>query len=108
VCFCFYFLVAHHALHSFPTRRSSDLFSFLAGRELEVQRLGPEAGIAGGQLVELEAEYLGKSRAGDRPHLVHRHRSPELASCPPRSEEHTSELQSPYDLVCRLLLEKKK
>src|SRR5207248_11046898 len=30
------------------------------------------------------------------------------AACPPdgRSEEHTSELQSPYDLVCRLLLEK--
>src|SRR6266516_818044 len=27
---------------------------------------------------------------------------------PRRSEEHTSELQSPYDLVCRLLLEKKK
>src|SRR5207248_11283524 len=27
---------------------------------------------------------------------------------PNRSEEHTSELQSPYDLVCRLLLEKKK
>src|SRR6266705_2678369 len=25
-----------------------------------------------------------------------------------RSEEHTSELQSPYDIVCRLLLEKKK
>src|SRR5207248_9504915 len=25
-----------------------------------------------------------------------------------RSEEHTSELQPPYDLVCRLLLEKKK
>src|SRR6266705_6644452 len=25
-----------------------------------------------------------------------------------RSEEHTSELQSPYDLVCRLLIEKKK
>src|SRR5207248_5558133 len=29
-----------------------------------------------------------------------------IADC--RSEEHTSELQSPYDLVCRLLLEKKK
>src|ERR1017187_11009284 len=29
--------------------------------------------------------------------------------CPlPRSEEHTSELQSPMYLVCRLLLEKKK
>src|SRR6266516_6091049 len=26
----------------------------------------------------------------------------------PRSEEHTSELQSPYDLVCCLLLETKK
>src|SRR5574341_1580896 len=26
----------------------------------------------------------------------------------PRSEEHTSELQSPTNLVCRLLLEKKK
>src|SRR2546421_8193432 len=36
-----------------------------------------------------------------------------IESCPPRfvtgrSEEHTSELQSRSDLVCRLLLEKKK
>src|SRR5437764_6229550 len=30
------------------------------------------------------------------------------ASLSPRSEEHTSELQSPMYLVCRLLLEKKK
>src|SRR5882672_11978734 len=30
------------------------------------------------------------------------------ASVHPRSEEHTSELQSHSDLVCRLLLEKKK
>src|SRR5688500_12559882 len=29
-------------------------------------------------------------------------------TCPHRSEEHTSELQSPCNLVCRLLLEKKK
>src|SRR5258708_11346448 len=29
-------------------------------------------------------------------------------TCNPRSEEHTSELQSPDHLVCRLLLEKKK
>src|SRR5207248_10549405 len=34
---------------------------------------------------------------------VHQHKHDML-----RSEEHTSELQSPYDLVCRLLLEKKK
>src|SRR5436190_23450246 len=41
--------------------------------------------------------------------LTHRHR---LLTMPPavamRSEEHTSELQSHSDLVCRLLLEKKK
>src|SRR3712207_7748166 len=30
------------------------------------------------------------------------------AVCPPRSEEHTSELQSRQYLVCRLLLEKKR
>src|SRR5437867_7339762 len=30
-----------------------------------------------------------------------------INAAPARSEEHTSELQSPYDLVCRLLLENK-
>src|SRR5256885_12410840 len=43
--------------------------------------------------------------------LRHRYRAdvvlPPLFS-PARSEEHTSELQSPCNLVCRLLLEKKK
>src|SRR5437867_8709026 len=33
--------------------------------------------------------------------------SPKSSTLAWRSEEHTSELQSPYDLVCRLLLEKK-
>src|SRR5256885_11894117 len=32
----------------------------------------------------------------------------EVDSCGGRSEEHTSELQSPCNFVCRLLLEKKK
>src|SRR2546426_3810456 len=35
-------------------------------------------------------------------------RAPPEALGPQRSEEHTSELQSPCNLVCRLLLEKKK
>src|SRR6266516_6374156 len=35
-------------------------------------------------------------------------RWPSWAHRQARSEEHTSELQSPYELVCRLLLEKKK
>src|SRR5256885_7267774 len=34
--------------------------------------------------------------------------SASAAGCQQRSEEHTSELQSPCNLVCRLLLEKKK
>src|SRR6266704_6261681 len=42
---------------------------------------------------------------GAGPGCVPRHRG---AARPPRSEEHTSELQSRFDLVCRLLLEKKK
>src|SRR5256885_12048978 len=33
---------------------------------------------------------------------------PQARTARPRSEEHTSELQSPCNLVCRLLLEKKK
>src|SRR5256885_12603773 len=71
-----------------------------------------------------EVDGHGRSgQAGSLPHLVPRHvllaavrvedrqrlfgllgHEPELA----RSEEHTSELQSPCNLVCRLLLEKKK
>src|SRR5438309_7709675 len=35
-------------------------------------------------------------------------RSPTWPGTSPRSEEHTSELQSQFHLVCRLLLEKKK
>src|SRR2546426_4296145 len=35
-------------------------------------------------------------------------RSPRTRNIRTRSEEHTSELQSPCNLVCRLLLEKKK
>src|SRR5437764_8000985 len=35
-------------------------------------------------------------------------RLPRMVPANPRSEEHTSELQSPMYLVCRLLLEKKK
>src|SRR2546426_7799141 len=37
-----------------------------------------------------------------------RHRLQILVASDGRSEEHTSELQSPCNLVCRLLLEKKK
>src|SRR5699024_9685249 len=40
--------------------------------------------------------------------IPHRWRATFVLTCKGRSEEHTSELQSRFDLVCRLLLEKKK
>src|SRR5207248_6297140 len=43
----------------------------------------------------------------DGHHSRHRRVVRQCARDRARSEEHTSELQSPYDLVCRLLLEKK-
>src|SRR5690606_40977684 len=75
-------------LHSFPTRRSSDLiFSLMSGlyggMNPRMFCTRPDVVIPG----------LG-SRLG--------------ASFDSRSEEHTSELQSREKLVCRLLLEKKK
>src|SRR5699024_11948601 len=42
------------------------------------------------------------------PHLTSSRRAPDSSTPARRSEEHTSELQSRFDLVCRLLLEKKK
>src|SRR2546427_8260455 len=49
---------------------------------------------------------LGARLDGALDHLFVRGFPTEM--CPERSEEHTSELQSQSNLVCRLLLEKKK
>src|SRR5438132_6951091 len=54
----------------------------------------------------LKEEEVAIARSpGGSPHRETHTRS---SSCALRSEEHTSELQSHSDLVCRLLLEKKK
>src|SRR5947207_8869521 len=50
------------------------------------------------------ASYSRASCSGE----ASRHHSTSSLVLPARSEEHTSELQSHSDLVCRLLLEKKK
>src|SRR2546426_7779488 len=50
----------------------------------------------------------GKSQYRDPDRYPGLLREPTRAGSPGRSEEHTSELQSPCNLVCRLLLEKKK
>src|SRR5438034_10641400 len=59
-----------------------------------------------GDLVADEFVFGEISRVSrEAPVLILKHRE---RSVVPRSEEHTSELQSHSDLVCRLLLEKKK
>src|SRR5438876_9001365 len=50
-----------------------------------------------------DARELGAGPGDDRDVVARR-----LGNSRARSEEHTSELQSPVQLVCRLLLEKKK
>src|SRR5699024_12719618 len=73
---------AHGALRSFPTRRSSDLDRHFrrfcdSASALDLPEPDPQLWVGFGQIQRR------------------------------RSEEHTSELQSRFDLVCRLLLEKK-
>src|SRR5699024_12274998 len=83
---------------SFPTRRSSDL--------MFGDILSDEASMVTGSIGMLSSASLNETSFG----LY----EPSHGSAPDiagqniaRSEEHTSELQSRFDLVCRLLLEKK-
>src|SRR5215469_16302949 len=55
-----------------------------------------------------EREHLAGPHATPLAGHARGHRCPRAFRGPARSEEHTSELQSRRDLVCRLLLEKKK
>src|SRR5205823_14037685 len=82
-------------LHSFPTRRSSDLGA--RDRERARRRGGRSRNQAA-------TARCGLRRAARRRLSLQRPHSPDEI----RSEEHTSELQSLAYLVCRLLLEKKK
>src|SRR5206468_6567570 len=79
---------AHRDLHSFPTRRSSDLFKLILDSGSSVSIITKPF---------LDAIVTILLRTGQLRVLLRF-----------RSEEHTSELQSRSDLVCRLLLEKKK
>src|SRR5205823_14216785 len=89
-CFFLYCHATHRDLHSFPTRRSSDLvFACLTASSRQVFAAPVQ----------------------HAPNVV-RPKSKTVSATfnpfPNRSEEHTSELQSLAYLVCRLLLEKKK
>src|SRR5690606_40333262 len=108
---CTLFLFSRHAdprvLPSFPTRRSSDLSSALA--------TAASSAVSPRVSTPIVTETLsGVTFTVAVPDVE----TTEWTACPiscsqtsapvSRSEEHTSELQSRENLVCRLLLEKKK
>src|SRR5207248_11741908 len=100
--------IDHLYLHSFPTRRSSDLvleihclFAVIHCSGYEIRRFwatfdkSPKNSLLDSLLpVNLPARTAGLHSSPKSPRPAG---SPETIS---RSEEHTSELQSPYDLVC--------
>src|SRR5688500_20214974 len=93
---CYFFITQytpHRGPPSFPTRRSSDLGAPLVGN-WNWSAAARGAGVP-------VARAKPATRNPTAKHVFFR---PEEIN---RSEEHTSELQSPCNLVCRLLLEKK-
>src|SRR5690606_41534142 len=95
-------------LLSFPTRRSSDLYDLARARQ--------PVGIRNLRLLDevdlVATDLLAQHFAVDDRHEVaalHPHKlEAAILRIVDRSEEHTSELQSRENLVCRLLLETKK
>src|SRR5206468_13008321 len=105
--FSLYLAPHHRHLPSFPTRRSSDL-----------ARSGAEGGTPCWDApsppgwrracVQRPSTWCSSSRARASLRPTSQSYGGGAAVTGSRSEEHTSELQSRSDLVCRLLLEKKK
>src|SRR5690606_41917592 len=97
--------VSHRDLPSFPTRRSFDLVN--SGRSAA-------KGSDRKPRLSTVPAFLGRPpvQAGMVPAALPAFSAPSgvrvVPSLAARSEEHTSELQSRENLVCRLLLEKKK
>src|SRR5206468_6065997 len=98
----------HRPLHSFPTRRSSDLIAPACRSRVPPLMTMPEAVPPDDTtsmppplivaLIEEPPEATSKLPAIALPLVV----PPASTLIVPRSEEHTSELQSRSDLVCRL------
>src|SRR5205085_6298723 len=96
----------HPPLHPFPTRRSSDL------RIIRTPRCPAPTG----RIAIASSLNLSWFKQSGKPLAARLHSPDMIRICAKglpsghfeRSEEHTSELQSQSNLVCRLLLEKKK
>src|SRR5438046_6914797 len=95
-----------HDLQSFPTRRSSDLKSINPATEemiAPIAKSGAEDVAAAVEAAKKAYDGWRLTPAPRRGEILYR-----VGQLLVRSEEHTSELQSLTNLVCRLLLEKKK
>src|SRR5699024_11348449 len=84
--------------HPFPTRRSSDL-----GSQVDRDRFGDGLEVLLDESRAVRVEFVGH----ELPSPVVGEETGKERRTRLRSEEHTSELQSRFDLVCRLLLDKK-
>src|SRR5207248_5027911 len=99
---------ARRELHSFPTRRSSDLMAFDKDNKVTGLRVKTYANL--GAYMSLFSSsvptYLYATLLSGQYNIpnIFAEVISVYTNTVPRSEEHTSELQSPYDLVCRLLL----
>src|SRR5690606_42158010 len=101
-------LVAHRYLHSFPTRRSSDLKGLYALSDaIGLFARSAELIEATGALWFIENPVSTLATYWRKPYHVFQpwqfaHIDPAANYTKTRSEEHTSELQSRENLVCRL------
>src|SRR5256885_12182237 len=97
-----------------PPRSTLFPYTTLFRSQHEVAFLGQAPDQAIDPVAERRYEHAGHEHGpdGDQParctRAEDRHDAGGVPSGSDRSEEHTSELQSPCNLVCRLLLEKKK
>src|SRR5206468_7002490 len=108
---CFFLFYSHvnpRDLHSFPTRRSSDLPCAVQISCTRRASVCPPTRPS--LMLMMRHAFTSIADSACCALLMHSSRQIDVLSCDCsfRSEEHTSELQSRSDLVCRLLLEKKK
>src|SRR5690606_40288186 len=106
--FFLYVSACHRVLHSFPTRRSSDLYASIEPKLKELLTdFGPprKTIYTSFPFIRLANDHLWQF---DKPEIINSKQdyTNKYLFEHDRSEEHTSELQSRENLVCRLLLEK--
>src|SRR5699024_12430169 len=103
-----YRTAARLPLSPFPTRRSSDLLHIVGVRQCPLYRanmalnwIAPNTGTA--SAAEHKQGAISRQRSCFGASVVCELGLSPHSESVPRSEEHTSELQSRFDLVCRLL-----